>query len=206
MAEEHEATSITKEALSELSKQLDSGRVNAEVPDSSSSSSSSTEEEAATGSTDAKKKVLKTVKKDKERSTDQVRVPDPRYPVMEMSDEEDEGNHPVSAEQMRKASSPLDDVPISIHRQQVPASKPSGGSNRPVVSSRPIKKARTHEGARADPSSRPFLERRGMFDKALNRTEEHFRSMRQKLEPKTVQIAVPTQQENPEVLHGERPK
>ena len=201
VAEEHEATSITKEALSELSKQLDSGRVNAEVPDSSSSSSSSTEEEAATGSTDAKKKVLKTVKKDKERSTDQVRVPDPRYPVMEMSDEEDEGNHPVSAEQMRKASSPLDDVPISIHRQQVPASKPSGGSNRPVVSSRPIKKARTHEGARADPSSRPFLERRGMFDKALNRTEEHFRSMRQKLEPKTVQIAVPTQQENPEVLH-----
>ena len=105
VAEEHEATSITKEALSELSKQLDSGRVNAEVPDSSSSSSSSTEEEAATGSTDAKKKVLKTVKKDKERSTDQVRVPDPRYPVMEMSDEEDEGNHPVSAEQMRKASS-----------------------------------------------------------------------------------------------------
>ena len=40
-----------------------------------------------------------------------------------------------------------------------------------------------------------------MFDKALNRTEEHFRSMRQKLEPKTVQIAVPTQQESPEVLH-----
>ena len=37
--------------------------------------------------------------------------------------------------------------------------------------------------------------------KRSNRTEEHFRSMRQKLEPKTVQIAVPTQQESPEVLH-----
>ena len=41
VAEEHEATSITKEALQELAKQLDSGRVNAEVPDTSSSSSSS---------------------------------------------------------------------------------------------------------------------------------------------------------------------
>ena len=146
MAEEHEATSITKEALQELAKQLDSGRVNAEVPDTSSfSSSSSTEEEKATSSQNPKKKVVKSRMKEKQKSQDQVRVPDPRYPVMEMSDEEDEGNNPVTQEQLRQSASALDDVPISIHRRQVPAQAPVKGSSQSSASTRPIKEARTQD-------------------------------------------------------------
>ena len=210
VAELHTATQITKEALKELADQLDAGRVNAEVPEDSSSSSSSSEEEKSAKEKGSKGQVgAKETSKAKQgtqektgqaRLPGQVRVPDPRYPVMEMSDEEDEGAQPISNEQVRAASSALDDVPISIHQRQVPTSSAAASSSRPMASTRPRKKAKTHGGSRGDPSTRPCLERRGMFDKAMHRTELHFRAMRQKLEPKTVQIAVPTQQTDQEMI------
>ncbi|CAL1141583.1 unnamed protein product [Cladocopium goreaui] len=186
VAEEHEAAAIAKEALEDLAKQLEQGRVNAEVPEEESSSSSSSLETEQRKM--KKKKALSakvTFRPERKGSP-----PDPRYPMVEFSDEEDEGKDPVSADRVRSSASALDDVPMSILTRGSTA----------ATSSRPSKKARTKEGERADPSTRPFVERRGYFDKAMKKTEQHFKEMKQKLEPKTVQVAVPTQDDNPEMI------
>ena len=87
VAEEHEAAAIAKEALEDLAKQLEQGRVNAEVPEEESSSSSSSLE---TEQRKIKKKKAPSVKvtfpPERKESP-----PDPRYPMVEFSDEEDEG-------------------------------------------------------------------------------------------------------------------
>lgn len=182
VAEEHEAAAIAKEALEDLAKQLEQGRVNAEVPEEESSSSSSSSEAE-------QRKAKKKASSSTATPSQQLKISpqDPRYPMVEFSGEEDEGKEPVSAEQIRSSASALDDVPMSIFARRATA----------ATSARPSKKARAKEGERADPSTRPFVERRGFFDKAMRKTEQHFKEMRQKLEPETVQVAVPTQDENP---------
>ena len=73
---------------------------------------------------------------------------DPQFPPAEFSDEEQEGIAPVSEQQVRSASSVLDDVPISIHRKQVPSQQEQ--------SSRPQKKVRL-SGLRGDPALKSFF-------------------------------------------------
>ena len=157
VVEEQEAADIARESLMELEKQLETGRVNAEQRSSSSSSSStsSDNEELPSASTGpgkqvarkqvarkqvARKQVAQKPKPKKEKSEVPLKV-DPMYPSAEFSDEEQ--TQAATQETIQKASSNLDDVPISIHQKQVPSELAS--------SARPQKKPRT-DGRKGDPA------------------------------------------------------
>ena len=100
---------------------------------------------------------------------------DPQFPPAEFSDEEQEG---------RSSPPVLDDVPISIYKKQVPSQKEN--------SSRPQKKLR-FTGLRGDPALKSFSERRAVFDGAMDKTQKHLQRMREKLQPRSVQVTMPTQ-------------
>ena len=186
VAEEMEATQITLEAMKDMERQINEGRVNAEVASSSSSDSSSEDEVEKTEKEMTDKQSRAATKATSQRSVaDKPKKVhfDPAYPPVEFSDEEQEGAFDVVGdEDLKKATSPLDDVPLALHRSTAASS-----------SQRPQKKARLAQGARDDPSMRPFVERRAVFDKAMHQTRDHLRQMKQKLEPKSVQMAMPTQ-------------
>jgi len=191
VVEEQEAADIARESLMELEKQLETGRVNAEQRSSSSSSSStsSDNEELPSASTGpgkqvarkqvARKQVAQKPKPKKEKSEVPLKV-DPMYPSAEFSDEEQ--TQAATQETIQKASSNLDDVPISIHQKQVPSELAS--------SARPQKKPRT-DGRKGDPALRPFSERRAVFDEAMTKTAKHLQKMKEKLQPKSVDVTVP---------------
>lgn len=109
---------------------------------------------------------------------------DPQSPPAEFSDEEQEGIAPVSESQVRSSSPVLDDVPISIYKKQVPSQKEN--------SNRPQKKLR-FTGLRGDPALKSFSERRAVFDGAMDKTQKHLQRMREKLQPRSVQVTMPTQ-------------
>eukprot|EP00435_Cladocopium_sp_Y103_P008686 s1575_g2.t1 len=234
--EEMEATKITKEALDELAKQLQDGRVNADQLESSSSSSSSTSsegppdskkaqpatepgkqetQERATGSSSSKpnrqdakqgkSRVTKekdtkqgksrvTKEKDTQKKSEKEQEMDPYDGFWQLSDEEMDAPNPISEETVKKASSALDDVPISLHRKNLPVGPAVG---------RPQKKAKTADGGpRGDPALRPFIEKRAVYDSAMKKTEDHFKAMKHRLEPKSVQVVMPSQMgsANPELI------
>ena len=184
VVEEQEASSIAKEALEDMEKQLAEGRVNAEEVEKSSSSSSST-------SSDEEQDQRRPQKSSAQASTSKSHTVkgqaehtgDPQFPPAEFSDEEQEGVAPVSEHQVRSASSVLDDVPISIYRKQVPSQQEQ--------SSRPQKKVRL-SGLRGDPALKSFSERRAVFDGAMDKTQKHLQRMREKLQPRSVQVSMPT--------------
>ncbi|CAL1140460.1 unnamed protein product [Cladocopium goreaui] len=100
---------------------------------------------------------------------------------------------PVSQETLQKSTSNLDDVPISIHKKEVPMVDP--GFHRPFLhpSSRQQKKPRT-EGSHRDPAFGTFSERRAVFDEAMSKTEKHLKLMKEKLQPKSTDIVLPGSQ------------
>eukprot|EP00435_Cladocopium_sp_Y103_P070205 s2526_g34.t1 len=191
VVEEQEATAIAKEALEELEKQLDSGRVNAGTHSSSSSSSSSSEAELPSSSKGPGSRKASTKASTKTASTRRdKKIPlkvDPRYPAADFTEDEQEGAAPISQEALQKATSNLDNVPISIHKKEVPTEDPR--SEKPLFqkSARPRKKART-TGERGDPAFRPFSERRAVFDEALSKTARHLAKMNEKLQPQSVDV------------------
>ena len=212
VVEEQEVANIAREALEELEKQLESGRVNADTQSSSSSLSTSSENEEVASSSmgpeaqrakaqrakaqrDKPSKPLKQQKQKTEQKKDQKsEIPlkvDPMYPSAEFSDEEQTA--PVSQETLQKSTSNLDDVPISIHKKEVPTVDP--GSHRPFLhpSSRQQKKPRT-EGSHRDPAFGTFSERRAVFDEAMSKTEKHLKLMKEKLQPKSTDIVLPGSQ------------
>ena len=212
VVEEQEVANIAREVLEELEKQLESGRVNADTQSSSSSLSTSSENEEVASSSmgpeaqrakaqrakaqrDKPSKPLKQQKQKTEQKKDQKsEIPlkvDPMYPSAEFSDEEQTA--PVSQETLQKSTSNLDDVPISIHKKEIPTVDP--GSHRPFLhsSSRQQKKPRT-EGSHRDPAFGTFSERRAVFDEAMSKTEKHLKLMKEKLQPKSTDIVLPGSQ------------
>ena len=186
VAEEQEAAQIAREALQELEEQVRNGRINAEKMNSSSSSSSSTssaDEKVVRDKKNVRDKKKKPIKEKKE-------VPAEEQQVWEFSDEEQEAPDPIPESQVRQSASCLDDVPMALHR------KATSSSAGPV---RPQKKARLGSGAqRGDPALRPFVEKRATFDAAMKQTEKHFKAMKDRLEPKPVNVVLPTQMGSPD--------
>ena len=113
--DEIEATKVTKEALQELANQLKSGRVNAEL--------------------------IPTHGEGEQPAAQAAPAPalDPRYPVMNLSDDEQQpSDDDVGPEALKKATSVLDDLPMSValrrsegRRVQQPNGQLGGGYPRP---------------------------------------------------------------------------
>ena len=107
---------------------------------------------------------------------DPPQITDPKYQIMEFSDEE----HPEHQDAKLGASS-LDDVPISVHQK---LKSTEGGE-----SSAAPKKQRL--GPPGDPATWPFPDRKQVFQpkesttQAAQRTKAHLQAMREKLQPQT---------------------
>eukprot|EP00435_Cladocopium_sp_Y103_P052462 s2050_g16.t1 len=197
------AAQIAKEALEELMEQIQSGRVNAEKVDTSSSSSSTSSDEEEKSKKKGKQNRAG-AKKQAQKTQKTLEKPAEEQQVWEFSDEEleapdpvseERAPDPVSEERVKKASSALDDVPMSLHRKTAASSAAASGA-------RPQKKSRTADDARGDPALRPFIEKRAVYDTAMKQTEKHFKAMKERLEPKPVNVVLPSQatSSNPELV------
>ena len=109
--DEIEATQVTKEALQQLADQLKKGRVNAElIP---------THEEAANRGEEQARAALPA----------QAPAPDPRYPAMTLSDDEQQpSDDDIGPEELKKATSVLDDLPMSVAAKIRKKGDPGEGS------------------------------------------------------------------------------
>lgn len=161
---------------------------------STSSSSSSTSSDEGKDTRDKKNTRDKKKATNRKKEGDGPDVPAEEQQVWEFSDEELEAPDPIPEHQVRQSASCLDDLPMALHRKNA-----SGSAS----ASRPQKKARTGAGAqRGDPALRLFVEKRAAFDAAMKQTEKHFKAMKDRLEPKPVNVVLPTQMgsSNPELV------
>lgn len=145
--EEQEVSQTIKEALTELERQLQEGRVNAD-------------EDPGQAGYD-----------EQERPDIPLKV-SPKYPPVDYSDEEmqpDQEDEPVSLEEVQRATSVLDDVPMGIHRRH---------QSTAAASSQPAKRLKTDP----DPFTLPFNQKKEMFEKAAKQTKSHLKFMKDKLE------------------------
>ena len=147
VAEEQEASTVVAEALQDLEKQLQEGRVNAE--------------DTPQAGLDA---------------PEHPEIPpkiDPNFPERHMSDDafEDDDDEDFTEEAARKATSVLDDVPISIHQRHRAA--PATAANQP-----PPKRPKVH----LEPSKMTFGQKRDMYEQAARQTKNHLSAMRKKLQ------------------------
>ena len=159
--EEQEASTVVAEALQDLEKQLQEGRVNAE--------------DTPQAGLDAP-----------ERPDIPTKI-DPNCPEVDLSDSmEDE----MPTEQnIKAATSVLDDVPFTIYQKQKASRGSTATSSQP-----PQKKLKT----RQEPSKMTFEEKRDVYEKASRQLHNHLTSMKNKLERHK---PPPSESDYSEVLH-----
>ena len=164
--DEMEATRVTKEALQDLAKQLSSGRVNADI-----------------------------LEDDIPEQPPEYQ-PDGRYPQMEFSDEEDSPEAPVGPDELRKATSVLDDVPMSVAQgvQSGRHSAPDRSTRRrvgPAPAEASSIRATVASSSADDPALRTVRQKRDFYEEAFKTTQEHLKKMKKKLEPQSTLIVKP---------------
>lgn len=169
VAEEQEASTVVAEALQDLEKQLQEGRVNAE--------------DTPQAGLDA---------------PEHPEIPpkiDPKFPERHMSDDafEDDDDEDFTEEAARKATSVLDDVPISIHQRHRAA--PSTAANQP-----PPKRPKVH----LEPSKMTFGQKRDMYEQAARQTKNHLSAMRKKLQRHRPPVSESDYSETLHTDHGGR--
>ena len=175
VAEELEASQIAKEALLDLEQQLNEGRVNAEVlqaPEGEgdgNNSETDPEDETDKPNRPAKRPSSSPLQSGRPPKREREDAPGstgarPREqelpPIQEYSDEE-----LVTQEDIEKATSPLDDVPLAML-----AKLPKGRSKR-----------KTKEPM--DPALLPFADKQSIFNQEMKKTKVHMEQMKSKLQP-----------------------
>ena len=117
---------------------------------------------------------------------------------MEFSDEEDPPEVPVGPEELRRATSVLDDVPMSVAQGvQSGRGRPSGHerSTRRRVGPTPMEassiRATVASSSADDPALRTVRQKRDFYEEAFKTTQEHLKKMKKKLEPRSTLIAKP---------------
>ena len=154
---------MTKEALQDLAKQLGSGRVNADILE------------------------------DEQTEQPQAHHPDDRYPPMEFSDNEDQPEAPAGPEELKRATSVLDDVPMSVARGVQGGRQP--GQERstrrrigPTQAEASSVRATVASSSTDDPALRTVRQKRDFYEEAFKPTQEHLKKMKKKLEPQSTLI------------------
>ena len=165
--DEMESTKVTKEALQDLMKQLHSGRVNVDIAEETQT--------PAVSNTPA--------------------PPDPRYPPMEFSDDEQPAeDKPVRVEDLHRATSVLDDMPISVAQKikQKAAERPAERSTRRRVEAEASSiRATVASSSAVDPALASVRQKRDFYETAFKSTQEHLKKMKTKLEKKETLAVMP---------------
>ncbi|CAK9117104.1 unnamed protein product [Durusdinium trenchii] len=164
--DEIESTKVTKEALQDLMKKLQSGRVNADI---------APEDEPVHLPTPAD--------------------PDPRYPPMEFSDDEQPAeDKPVRVEDLHRATSVLDDIPISVAqkiKQKADQGQADRSTRRKLDAEASSIRATVASSSAVDPALTSVRQKRDFYETAFKSTQEHLKKMKTKLEKKEAMVVVP---------------
>ncbi|CAK9016095.1 unnamed protein product [Durusdinium trenchii] len=157
---------VTKEALQQLADQLKKGRVNAElIP---------THEEAANRGEEQARAALPA----------QAPAPDPRYPAMTLSDDEQQpSDDDIGPEELKKATSEEGRSwrRESFDSEEVVANKLEESSIRATVAS----------SSAVDPAMQTVRQKRDFYETAFRTTQEHLKKMKTKLEKKSALMMEP---------------
>ena len=164
--DEIESTKVTKEALQDLMKKLQSGRVNADI-----------------------------VPEDEPVSLPAPVDPDPRYPPIEFSDDEQPvEDKPVRVEDLHRATSVLDDIPISVAqkiKQKADQGQADRSTRRKLDAEASSIRATVASSSAVDPALTSVRQKRDFYETAFKSTQEHLKKMKTKLEKKEAMVVVP---------------
>ena len=164
--DEIESTNVTKEALQDLMKKLQSGRVNADI-----------------------------VPEDEPVPLPAPADPDPRYPPVEFSDDEQPvEDKPVRVEDLHRATSVLDDMPISVARKikkKADQGQADRSTRRKLDAEASSIRATVASSSAVDPALTSVRQKRDFYETAFKSTQEHLKKMKTKLEKKEAMVVVP---------------
>lgn len=176
VAEELEASQVAQEALQDLEKQLSEGRVNADVVQQQGEDRDGADDGEDTPSEEDRSRPTnkrpssepqpsgRQPKRERESAPGSTgtkrKERDQLPPIQEYSDEE-----LVQLEDLEKATSPLDDVPLAMLMNM-----PKGRS-----------KKKTKDPS--DPSLMSFPDKQAVFNKAMQKTKSHLEQMKNRLQP-----------------------
>ena len=178
--DEIEATQVTKEALQQLADQLKQGRVNAELIPTHE------EVEAREGGEQVR-----------DTPPSRASAPDPRYPAMTLSDDEQEpSDDDVGPEELKKATSVLDDLPMSVAAKiRKKGELEERRSTKRRMSLTELEessiRATVASSSAVDPAMQTVRQKRDFYETAFRTTQEHLKKMKTKLEKKSALMMEP---------------
>ncbi|CAK8991626.1 unnamed protein product [Durusdinium trenchii] len=178
--DEIEATKVTKEALQQLADQLKQGRVNAELIPTHE------EVEAREGGEQVR-----------DAPPSRASAPDPRYPAMTLSDDEQEpSDDDVGPEELKKATSVLDDLPMSVaakirKKGDLEERRSTKRRMSPTELEESSIRATVASSSAVDPAMQTVRQKRDFYETAFRTTQEHLKKMKTKLEKKSALMMEP---------------